>query len=82
MMRQLAANQEFPDQEDVIEDATSQDVVDALRFLLMAQKNPTEVAKLVEAMLEFAPETENDRGIALIVRLIAEGSLKAALVDV
>ena len=65
---------------DEIEDTTAQDVVDALRFLLMAQKDPGEAVKLTEAMLEFAPETNNDRGLALIVRLIAEGSLKTALV--
>lgn len=64
-----------------LEDATAQDVIDALRFSLMAQNDPAERLRLVDALLEFAPETDNDRGIAMVLRLIAEGSLKVALVD-
>lgn len=63
------------------EEATAQDVVDALRFSLMAQKDAGERLKLVDALLEFAPETDNERGISMVLRLIAEGSLKVALVD-
>jgi hypothetical protein len=63
-----------------VEDTTAQDVVDALRFAFMAQKNVEERLKLVEALLEFAPETDSDRGIQLILELLAEGSLRVELV--
>jgi hypothetical protein len=66
---------------DELDDATAQDVVDALRLLLMSQQDKFEAMKLVTAMLEFAPETDSNRGVDLILRLLAEGSLKAALVD-
>ena len=62
-------------------EATAQDVIDAMRFSLMAQTDPSERLKIVDALLEFAPETDNDRGVAFVLRLIAEGSLKVALVD-
>ena len=64
-----------------LDDATAQDVIDALRFVTMAQKSPEERAKLVDALLEFAPETDSDRGIQLITLLIAEGSLKVSLAE-
>lgn len=63
------------------ETATAQDVIDALRFALMAQKDPAERLRLIDALLEFAPETYDNRGVDFVVRLIAEGSLKVALVD-
>lgn len=66
---------------DVEKDPTAQDVVDALRFALMAQKEPAEALRLVSAVLEFAPETDSDRGIQLLVEMITDGSLKVALVD-
>ena len=62
------------------DDPTAQDVIDALRFALMAQGDKAERLKLVDAMLEFAPETDNERGVKLILDLIAEGSLKVAMV--
>lgn len=64
-----------------LEEVTAQDVIDALRFALMAQSDPAERLKIVDALLEFAPETDNSRGVAMVLRLIAEGSLKVALVD-
>lgn len=65
---------------DWAEDATAQDVIDALRMVLMAQKDPVEVRKIVECLLEFAPDTDSSRGIDLLLRLIAESTLKVALV--
>ena len=62
-------------------DPTAQDVVDALRFLRMAQKDAVEFCRLVDALLELAPETDGNRGLTMIVDLICEGSLKASLVD-
>ncbi|MEA2495762.1 MAG: hypothetical protein QOJ29_3673 [Thermoleophilaceae bacterium] len=58
---------------------TAQDVVDALRLALMGQKDAAQQAKLLEALLEFAPETDGDRGTALLLRLIHEGTLAVAL---
>lgn len=59
------------------EQATAQDVIDALRLAVMAQKeDPERIAALTEMMLEFAPETDSNRGIDLLLSLIAEGSLK------
>ncbi len=60
----------------VSEDATAQDVIDALRLVLMSQKAPEEAATLVEMLLEFAPGTDSNRGIELVMSLIAEGSLR------
>lgn len=64
-----------------VEDTTAQDVVDALRFALMAQKDPAEGLKLAKVLLEFAPETESDRGIHLIMGLIAEGAMKVEMTE-
>lgn len=58
---------------------TAQDVIDALRFAFMAQKDETERVRLVEALLELAPETDSDRGIQLLLELLAEGSLRVEL---
>jgi hypothetical protein len=66
---------------DWAEDATAQDVIDALRIALMAQKEPAEALKVVGLLLEFAPDTDTSRGIDLLLRLISEASLKVALVD-
>lgn len=63
------------------EDPTAQDVIDALRMALMAQKDPAEVVKIVNCLIEFAPETESSRGIDLLLRLISEASLKVSLTD-
>ena len=62
-----------------VEPPTAQDVVDALRFLLAEQDDPAEAVRIANAVLTYAPETDADRGISLILRLIAEGSLKVAL---
>jgi hypothetical protein len=59
--------------------ATAQDVIDAMRTALMAQEDPAEVHKIVECLLEFAPETTSSRGIDLLLRLIAESSLKVSI---
>jgi hypothetical protein len=64
-----------------IHDTTAQDIIDALRFCRMAQKDPAETVKLLDALLELAPATEDSRGIRLLTDLICEGSLKVALVD-
>lgn len=61
------------------EDPTAQDIIDALRFCLMAQKDVHELVKLVKALLEMAPETADARGLKLLTDLICEGSLKVAL---
>ena len=62
-------------------DPTAQDVIDALRFVLMGQKDSAEIVKLVRALVDLAPDSLNDRGVALLMNLICEGSLKVALVD-
>ena len=59
---------------------TAQDVVDAIRFLFMAQKDVEQRVALVDMLVEMAPETADDRGIKLILDLLAEGSLKAEVV--
>lgn len=66
----------------VSEDATAQDVIDALRLVLMGQQDPEEAQALVRMLLEFAPETDSNRGVELVTSLIAEGSLRVeAVVD-
>jgi hypothetical protein len=62
-----------------LEAVRGQDVVDALRFALTAQDDPAESLKIVAALLECAPETESDRGIALLMDMIVRGSMKVAL---
>lgn len=57
------------------EDATAQDVIDALRLALMSQDDPTRAAALTRSLLELAPETNGNRGIDLLLHLIAEGSM-------
>ena len=63
------------------DDTTAQDVVDALRIVLMSQKDPREIVRLVDCLVEFAPETDSSRGIDLLLSMIAEGSLKVALTE-
>lgn len=67
--------------ETVEEETTAQDVVDALRFVLMSQKDPRELVKVTTALLEMAPETDDSRGVGLLIDMICEGSLKVALTD-
>jgi hypothetical protein len=71
---------EQTDRYDWGEDPTAQDVIDAMRILTLAQKEPAEIARIVECLLEFAPETEGSRGIDLLMRLISEATLKASVV--
>lgn len=66
---------------DWAEDPTAQDVIDALRVALMAQKDPAKALAVVNMLVEFAPETDSNRGIDLLLRLIAEASLRVELVD-
>lgn len=61
------------------EETTAQDVVDALRFILIAQKHPGELVKIVKALVEMAPEADGDRALKLLLDLICAGSLKVAL---
>jgi hypothetical protein len=67
------------DRYDWAEDPTAQDVIDALRFVLMAQKDPAEALKVVDCLLDFAPDTDGSRGIDLLLRLISGSTLKVAL---
>ena len=62
-------------------DPTAQDVIDALRIAFMAQSDDAEVAKLARALVDFAPETDNDRGIQFLLELIAEGNIKVSLYE-
>lgn len=60
---------------------TAQDVVDALRLAFMSQKDAVHRAAIADVLLEFAPETDNNRGTALLLRLITEGTLKLQAVE-
>lgn len=66
---------------ETAEEITAQDVVDALRFVGMSQRDPAEMVKVTVALLELAPETPDDRGVRLLINMICEGSLKVALTD-
>lgn len=63
------------------EDATAQDVIDALRIVLLAQKDPARALPVVEMLIEQAPETDSSRGIDLLLHLITEASLKVEVAD-
>lgn len=66
--------------EDFDPDAVSaQDVIDALRMAMISQKDAREVAKLVAFLLEYAPETDSNRGIDLLLHLLTESRLKVAV---
>jgi hypothetical protein len=67
---------------DRAEQPSAQDVIDALRMALLAQDDPQRALPLVEALVEMAPETQSDRGVQMLIELIAEGSLKVELTDV
>lgn len=62
-------------------DPTAQDVIDALRFVKMAQSDDAEIIKMLDVLLDLAPETDSDRGIQLVLELLTEGSLKVALYE-
>lgn len=61
-------------------DDGAQDIIDAVRWVLLAQDDPEECVKLVKVLLEFAPETKGDCGMKIVIEMIVEGSLKVALV--
>lgn len=65
----------------VEDDPTAQDVIDAMRFVTTAQKDPAELHKIFLTLLEWAPETDSNRGIELIMRLLLEASLKVTLTE-
>jgi hypothetical protein len=65
------------DRYDWADDPTAQDVIDALRLLITAQQDPAKVDRLLRCLLEFAPDTDSSRGIDLLLRLLAEGTLRA-----
>lgn len=58
---------------------TAQAVINALRFCLMVQHDPEESLKLVNLLVDLAPESLNDSGVRLLNELVAEGSLKLAV---
>lgn len=60
----------------------AQDVIDALRLAFMAQDDEAKRAKLTNALLNLAPETDSNRGVQLLIDLIAEGSLIVEMRDV
>lgn len=60
----------------------AQDVIDALRLAFMAQDDEAKRAKLTNALLNLAPETDSNRGVQLLIDLIAEGSLIVEVRDV
>lgn len=62
-------------------ETTAQDVIDALRFALLAQNDAERVHGLVRMLLDLAPETGSDRGLKVILDLIAEGSLRVEAVS-
>jgi hypothetical protein len=63
------------------DETTAQDVIDTLRIVLMAQKDPAEMVKIVSALVDMAPEADSNRGVQILLDMITEGSLKVALVD-
>jgi hypothetical protein len=69
-------SEEIPQVED---DPTAQDVIDALRIAVMAQDDPAKAFPVVKMLVELAPETDSNRGIELLLRLIAEASLKVEM---
>lgn len=69
------------DRYDWAEDATAQDVIDALRLALMAQDDPAKADRLVRLLVDFAPETDSTRGMDLLMRMLAEATLKVEVSD-
>lgn len=62
---------------DWADDPVAQDVIDALRVIAMAQDNDLEFAKVARRLVEYAPDTNSNRGMDLLMRLISEAILKA-----
>jgi hypothetical protein len=64
----------------LVDGVTAQDVVDALRFALPTQgDDPAQRLEIVDALLARAPEGRTDRGLALLMDMIASGSITVAL---
>jgi hypothetical protein len=61
------------------DDPTAQDVIDAMRIVVMAQDDPAKACAVLKCLLDHAPDTMNSRGINLLLELIAEASLKVEL---
>jgi hypothetical protein len=62
-----------------LEAVTAQDVVDAIRFALSAQDDPAERLRLVDGLLERAPVSRGDRGLDLLMGMIAGGAIKVTV---
>ena len=75
------ASQTYWDTELDPADATAQDVIDALRMALMAQKEPAKALAIVNVLIEYAPETHSSRGIDLLLHLITSAALKVEVAD-
>jgi hypothetical protein len=60
-------------------DDTAQDVIDAMRVVLMAQDDPTKAMPVVQCLVDLAPETDGSRGIELVLQLISEAALKVEM---
>jgi hypothetical protein len=60
---------------------TAEVVINAMRFALGAQADLGQRMKVVETLLECAPETTNDHGLELIRRMIVEGTLAVQVVS-
>jgi hypothetical protein len=64
---------------EFVEQPTAQDVIDALRLALEAQRDSEELVRIVETLVAMAPETDGKRGVQLLLDMISEGALKVAL---
>jgi hypothetical protein len=53
---------------------TAQDVVDALRFAF-GNRPVTQDTKLVLALLDLAPESEDNRGVEIVGQMLLSGEL-------
>jgi hypothetical protein len=53
---------------------TAQDVVDALRFAF-GNRPATQDTKLVLALLDLAPESEDNRGVEIVGQMLLSGEL-------
>ena len=69
------------DRYDWSEDPTAQDIIDAMRIVVVAQDDSAKALRLVEELLDWAPETASNRGIDLLLRMITEATIKVELVD-
>lgn len=63
------------------EDPTAQDVIDAMRIAVLGQDDPAKAFGVVKELLGYAPETDSNRGIDLLLRLVSEAKLKFEMAD-